>query len=286
VVLLHGVWSDLDTWKWPLQRDENFVVLAQSYKDTNSARFAVNLDKPRLGIQGALDVLRFKGIAVTQADFVGHSMGGILGRLYSGEFNGTKYYRDDNLHAGDIHKLITLDTPHAGSELADWLVDDNDAATIRGEAAALALQECMVCGAVSDLRTTGAIIRNMPAAPPPAHAIVGVGGGAALSDLGGFAAAARNVGGPTARLALAAGAGADWIVGNIFSGRNDMIVSESSQRGGLSDAAVTVFEYDLRSGMALHTTVTTEERISNEVVRLLNQPVGSSDFSRFEQTGR
>jgi hypothetical protein len=193
------------------------------------------------------------------------------------------YYRDDNLRAGDIHKLITLDTPHAGSELADWLVEDNGAATIRGDAAALALQECIICGAVSDLRTTSAIVQNMPAAPPPAHAIVGVGGGPALNDLGGFAAAAREVGGSTARLALAAGAGADWIVRRIFSGRNDMIVSESSQRGGLPDDAVTIFEYKLPLGMALHTTVTSEGRISDEVARLLNQPVGSTAFSHFEK---
>jgi pimeloyl-ACP methyl ester carboxylesterase len=286
VVLLHGIWSELATWKWPLQQDSNFLVLAWSYKDTNSARFAVNLEQPRLAIRAALDALRFKGVAVTQADFVGHSMGGILARLYAGEFNGLKYYRDDNLHAGDIHKLITLDTPHAGSELADQLVDDNGAATLKGEAAAAGLQECMICGAVSDLRTLSSILRNMPAAPPPAHAIVGVGGGAVLDDLGGFAAAAKDVGGPTARLALAAGAGADWIVGTVFGGRNDLIVSETSQRGGLPDDAVTVFEYQLPFGMALHTTVTSEGRISDEVVKLLNQPVGSPPFSHFEKTGR
>jgi hypothetical protein len=212
-------------------------------------------------------------------------MGGILGRLYAGEFNEARYYRDDNLGAGDIHKLITLDTPHAGSELADLLVNDDGSSTIKGEAAVLAIQECIVCGAIFDLRTTSAILRNMPAAPPPAHAIVGVGGGAALDDLGGFGSVARDVGGPTARLALAAGAGADWLVGRIFSGRNDMIVSENSQRGGLTGDAVTVFEYDLPLGMALHTTVTIERRVSDEVVRLLDEPVGSTAFGHFQKTG-
>ena len=86
VVLLHGVWSDRCTWKWPIQQDVRFVIYAQDYSGTNADHFIANLDKPLAGIQTALGGLRQKGYAVTQVDFVGHSMGGLLGRMYAGDY--------------------------------------------------------------------------------------------------------------------------------------------------------------------------------------------------------
>lgn len=71
------------------------------------------------GIKHALEHYRGKlGIAATQADVVGHSMGGLLSRCYASETYNPDYRRPENFNEGDINRLITLNTPHHGSELA------------------------------------------------------------------------------------------------------------------------------------------------------------------------
>jgi len=53
------------------------------------------------------------GFSAGKVDIVCHSMGGILSRLYL-----QNNYK--NHYSGDINKLITLNTPHSGSQLANW----------------------------------------------------------------------------------------------------------------------------------------------------------------------
>lgn len=101
------------------------------------------------GIREALNTLRAEGIACTQADVVGHSMGGLLTRAYirgyplpADEPDGNPaandpkklltsatampskswYFRSDNFHKGDVRRLITLCTAHAGSDLVRLFV--------------------------------------------------------------------------------------------------------------------------------------------------------------------
>ena len=54
-------------------------------------------------------------VAATQADVIGHSMGGLLTRKYIAS---PIYRRPENFQQGDVHRIITLNTPHHGSELA------------------------------------------------------------------------------------------------------------------------------------------------------------------------
>lgn len=71
------------------------------------------------GIRHALEHYRDKySLAVTQADVVGHSMGGLLARCYSSEKYHPEYKRAANFHQGDINRIISVNTPHHGSELA------------------------------------------------------------------------------------------------------------------------------------------------------------------------
>ncbi len=49
-----------------------------------------------------------RGIISAKYDLVGHSMGGILSRMYAQE-----------VYAKDVNRIITLDTPHSGSQLAN-----------------------------------------------------------------------------------------------------------------------------------------------------------------------
>lgn len=101
-MLIHGIWSDERTWIWPsLENDplQRFIVHAEDYELTNSEEFAVNVVQPRDGIARARLRMLQEGFAVSQVDVVGHSMGGLLTRLYVSEHfgsNGPAYYRSDS----------------------------------------------------------------------------------------------------------------------------------------------------------------------------------------------
>jgi len=75
------------------------------------------------GIREALQYFRNDlELAATQADIVGHSLGGLLPRVFASR-NYSKpapvhaYNSKRNFGKGDIHRLITLCTPHRGSAL-------------------------------------------------------------------------------------------------------------------------------------------------------------------------
>ena len=79
----------------------------QDYSSTNTSSFYYNTHVSRV-VEKGLETLSNKlfeiGIASTKYDMIGHSMGGILERLYIQQI--------DNKHT---NKLITLNTPHFGS---------------------------------------------------------------------------------------------------------------------------------------------------------------------------
>ena len=61
--------------------------------------------------------------AVTQADVVGHDMGGLLARVYASDHEAgynPDYKRHENFMEGDINRLITIATPHFGSEFREF----------------------------------------------------------------------------------------------------------------------------------------------------------------------
>lgn len=146
VVLMHGTYSDPDqTWKtaatggismYDRLRNEGFEVFTVNYKQTNgttgfgtdNTSFAKNAKvlwgnvypENTGGIKDALTYYRNNlGIAVTQADVVGHSLGGVLPRVYASPQFNPDYKRPDNYMKGDINRLITLGSTHFGSHLGE-----------------------------------------------------------------------------------------------------------------------------------------------------------------------
>jgi hypothetical protein len=75
------------------------------------------------------------GIAVKKVDLVGHSMGGILSRLY----------HQGGTYKGDVNRIITINTPHSGTYIGDLLNDPNFSS-------ALACWFLPCNGAISELR--------------------------------------------------------------------------------------------------------------------------------------
>ncbi len=163
VVLVHGTYSTPQKWtdralvgdrsmRQALRRN-GFLPFLVDYRQTNgdrtggSSHFKDNAmvvwddrlhgpeDAPDGGIQAALRFYREElDLAATQADVVGHSLGGLLPRVYaSAAYTGGEarypdqpsegYFRPDNFGKGDIHRLITLCTPHHGSDLPRLLRD-------------------------------------------------------------------------------------------------------------------------------------------------------------------
>lgn len=150
VVLVHGTYGNpKDSWETgdkgpPLLerlRKRGFVVNRVDYTASNGdskggpSHFSDNKmvvwdDGHGNGIQPALQFYRNPSLnfAVAQADVVGHSMGGLLPRVYlSDNYNPRNFRRADNFKNGDVHRLITLATTHQGSDLSRLAVALRDA---------------------------------------------------------------------------------------------------------------------------------------------------------------
>lgn len=103
-------WGYIDNY---LKKHNYWPYTFVNYKASNKKAFAVNAYEKRVvqeEIERFSDEL-FKSYGINSAayDLAGHSMGGILSRLYAQQ--GTK-------HAASVHKIITLNTPHWGSKIA------------------------------------------------------------------------------------------------------------------------------------------------------------------------
>lgn len=85
------------------------------YSPTNMSSFETNKDVVKRGIDFLLNqAVNTFGYSAGKVDVVAHSMGGIAARLYIQNPYGSVPFRSD------IHKLITFNTPHSGTQLAAW----------------------------------------------------------------------------------------------------------------------------------------------------------------------
>lgn len=146
VVLVHGLWGGEGDWATftEVTGDPRFAVSYASYDQILDGRIFVtdpvytrlvrvkastmglDYNAPRIldSVKAAIGSFRQLGIAVAQADVVGHSMGGLLTRSLPKRL---EYVARSNLARGYVHKLITIGTPHLGSPVADKLLDPNNA---------------------------------------------------------------------------------------------------------------------------------------------------------------
>lgn len=120
LLLMHGLNSNRQCF-WPfgeyLYNTGSYLkqqYYIQDYSSTNTSSFYDNTHTYRV-VENGLKTLSKKlldiGIASTKYDMIGHSMGGILERLYIQQI--------DNKHT---FKLITLNTPHFGSNIGNVIM--------------------------------------------------------------------------------------------------------------------------------------------------------------------
>jgi Bacterial Ig-like domain (group 2) len=288
VVFMHGLWSSaFGSWgdgsnvlenTWPLFWDDRFMTTRGDYSATNADSFKRNLYQPHRWTRWALtDIRTRRGLAATQVDYVGHSMGGLLGRMYAADL-GHDYVRDDNYGAGDFRKLITVDTPHWGSPLAniiDEIETSHPLCRRLLDPLAAGLHYCLTCGAVRDLRTDSAEIAALPPVSVPTHAIAGVGG-STIANIAGWYVSTLPMS-PRALPLLLQTLGICGVGPNSLFGSedHDLVVSLPSQSGGLVPASNTdVFDYlpGPERQWAIHTSVTHETRVGDTVLALLDTP--------------
>lgn len=152
------------------------------------------------GIRDALAYYRDElNVAAARADVIGHSMGGVLARVYAADrlpedaaakdckfktpYN-PNYRRPDNFYRGDINRLITLNTPHNGSgqtALFELLTRDEIekegvlAATARSASkyySIIAESVKAESPAMQDLRLESCALRRIGETQVPSHLVV------------------------------------------------------------------------------------------------------------------
>jgi len=263
VVLVHGLWSSAATWTFPLVSDSRFDVTLADYQQTNASHFATNSGVGLQFVSEALVGERLDGIAATQVDYAGHSMGGILGRIHA---TLPGYGASANFNEGDINKLITLNTPHTGSPLGN-LVNGIRAIPFLGgwfEDGMRNIGHPVDEGALEDLANGSTAIQNLQQVEVPSHAIVGVGGSDALAFVPGWI-------------------GRVYTVVNFFSSSSDLfqglqhdgVVGRNSQEGGLPIGAYSVF-----GGLdSIHTSVPGSQDHSERLIELLGADPSISTFA-------
>jgi pimeloyl-ACP methyl ester carboxylesterase len=149
VVLVHGLWGDqkslgsLQTYlnaQFPWNTYSNLVNTLCYSKYTkfdaetdplSNGQLCEVTSEAALGktITNALVALNSQGVVVGKVDVAAHSMGGLAVRNYASK---SAYRSDQNRGEGQFHTIVTLDTPEIGSELASFLINNQNKHRQRG----------------------------------------------------------------------------------------------------------------------------------------------------------
>jgi pimeloyl-ACP methyl ester carboxylesterase len=179
LMLIHGIWSNRKAWSgdfWNRKPGSSYFTFAADYGPTHDASFTTNATMVQDFVSSAVEQAQAGGYAVTQADVVAHSMGGILTRLYAASKD---FMRDDNYQKGDIHRLVTLDTPHGGASFANLLVTLHNAKPAEIEASVhnlVGADAQVVNGAVCDLNENSVGLQKLSVTNLDSQVITATGG--------------------------------------------------------------------------------------------------------------
>ena len=138
IMLMHGVWASTanfvnrkpdcnfseniseDVFRSLEQLVGPYNVILGNYESSNAREFGYNIVRVKDQIDQAMLKYRSEGGAISRIDYVGHSMGGILGRMAASESPAPTRYLYGYGNNSSIRKLITIGTPHFGSATADF----------------------------------------------------------------------------------------------------------------------------------------------------------------------
>lgn len=274
VLMVHGLFADdgsfADMYHYFTSNGYlTYQLYRANYKENNAGPFASN----SMVIPIAIDKLKRRliyeqKVACGKVDIIGHSMGGILTRVYL-QSTFTPY-------RGDISRIITIQTPHAGSQIADLLLDENYknhtiikklVNTFLGDLNGGAIDNLRVEGRGINTHLNGVSLNNNKV---PSHAII---------TFKEYPPIPKNVPlivkNPWLQVFFILINFVGEVVEDIQKARNDedhdWIVPLSSQEGGLS--AFTPYN-DIH-----HNESCTSPKIMSRVLELLKEPINSRFFS-------
>lgn len=238
VVLVHGLWGnaysmqDIQYQLITSGKYNSTMVKVIDYESTNSYDYNTNSNVVKDGINNTLIGLRILKYSAGKVDIVAHSMGGILSRIYlqNPDCMGTP----NNCYRSDIHKLITLNTPHSGTQVANFFLGNSNCAAI---ARLLLGQNGMNWsnGAVADLQCNSPAIAAMNSTPSLNRHIVPCRATATYTTLGPTTVLTNENALTNAIGVCRAESGLQFNNTVFLFTPNDLIVPDNSQIGGLSD---------------------------------------------------
>jgi hypothetical protein len=249
----------------------------------------------------ALANVRRLGIAATQVDVVAQGNAGLHAREY---INAPSYRNPGNLNLGDVNRLITLDTPHLGSKVADAIVAARDlpSPTLPSEDLLCHARRIeslgLPAGGVEPGEIDGMTTANATLAETdvPGHALIGSNGKVLASTryrrrIAVMSITLDDVKTNTGTNIVPCGVGPGacttiWGPPNALED-HDTFTSAISQAGGLPAAATTAFPTNASSPNdpsdtwtdLLHTTRT--QPVSAAILSLLNTATDSAAFAVF-----
>ncbi len=189
VVLMHGLWADDSSWKKKFintVKGSNGIIEKGNYSTANAEEMTTNLAEIVSRVDKAIKQARKQKIAATKVDYIGHSMGGLLGRLHISDSN---YEKPENLGKGDIRRFVTLNTPHFGSNFASLIIMlhdfdtgalsaelERDIASMINLTGSTGQSGRVTNGAICDLAENSAGLSQLSGNVPMAHAYTSTGG--------------------------------------------------------------------------------------------------------------
>ena len=287
--LLHGLNSSRECFfpfrEYLLQTSKNYFVnqiYLGDYSSTNTSSFEDNTHKNEVvwkGLHQLCENMLKVGIASTKYDMVGHSMGGILERLYIQEVDGDH-----------TNRLITLNTPHFGSILgnvyqkyADFLEDHPGVELYHGvekfnQALEAAFAKDHSMQAVKDLAENSDAIKRLAKGRNMLIGIRMCAVGSRVDNIASKAVTTKesfftNYPRLAAFLFDAKPGGGKNYIENMLK-ESDYVVSVESQKGGCDKTYI----YDGSYGQAMHCHVTEWDFIHDKLNTLLTDSY-YSDFS-------
>ncbi|MFK5892278.1 MAG: PQQ-binding-like beta-propeller repeat protein [Pseudomonadota bacterium] len=308
ITLVHGVWSSKSAWENELSSTSGgntpsfknqltnlgYSVHLVDHSDiaSSAGSFDPNINSPVIerfieqGVNQVRKQFRDSGVAISQVDVIGHSMGGLISRARI-KYSQDPYLNILNFGKGDIHKLITIGSPHFGTNIANTLIENKcNLKTICKDVAAFTLCDSYslegtmsffgrpLGDAVYGFQTSSPSLDGLGISDVKSHAIIGV---------------APTVSGTELNLDLLMGEYSipddiDTIHGGDLL--HDTIVPLESQKGGMDNNAWSSVTNIVHANTDNFRPIndineTNSQEVFDVVKSLLSTSVNSSIFSSF-----